>query len=205
MIKTENESIIGVGIDQGVANCGFSVVKLQEDDEVEVLVSGTIITKSDYPLPQRMLILFTEISKLVEEYQPDIIGCEKLFFNPHQKDGKTKGGRNKSASIVYTNIATGLLYLIAGQHNLPLKEFVPGTVKKFLTGNGRAEKEEVEEAVIEAVLNNKTEISSETLKTSHESDAIAIGITSVKYYRTHKEEVLSESKHKKPRKKKGVK
>jgi crossover junction endodeoxyribonuclease RuvC len=205
VIKTENKSIIGVGIDQGVANCGFSVVKLREDNELEVLVSGTIVTKSDYPLPQRMLILFNEISKLVEEYQSDIIGCEKLFFNPNQKDGKKKGGRNKSASIVYTNMATGLLYLIAGQKNVPLKEFVPGTVKKALTGNGRAEKEAVEEAVIEAVLNSKIEISSETLKTSHESDAIAIGITAVKHFKDHKEEVLSENKHKKPRKRKGVK
>lgn len=205
MIKTKNESIIGVGIDQGVANCGFSVVKLREDDQVEVLVSGTIITKSDYPLPQRMLILFNEINRLVQDYKADIIGCEKLFFNPNQKEGGKKGGRNKSASIVYTNMATGLLYVIAGQQKVPIKEFVPGTVKKALTGNGRAEKEEVEEAVIEIVLNSAEEISSETLKTSHESDAIAIGITAVKHFRENKEEILSESKHKKPRKKKGVK
>ena len=205
MIKKNDESIIGIGIDQGVANCGFSVVELHENDELDVLKSGTIITKSDYPLPQRMLLLYSSISQLVKEYKADIIGCEKLFFNPLQKSDTKKGGRNKSASIVYTNMATGLLYLIAGENEIPLKEFVPGTVKKALTGNGRASKESVEEAVIQAVLSSEREISTDTLKTSHESDGIAIGITSVKYYRDHKEEILKANKHKKPRKKKGVK
>lgn len=205
MIMPDDKSIIGIGIDQGVANCGYSVVKLREDDEVEVLCSGTIITSSDYPLPQRMLILYNEINQLVSEHKADIIGCEKLFFNPNQKSSTKKGGRNKSASIVYTNMATGLLSLIAGQHKLPLKEFVPGTVKKFLTGNGRAEKEAVEEAVLKAVFKNNGDTNAKTLKTTHESDAIAIGITAVKYFRDHKEEILTLFKHKKPRKKKGVK
>lgn len=204
-MKTENKSIIGIGIDQGIANCGYSVVKLREDDELEVLTSGTIVTKSTYPLSQRCLILFNEIKSLVEEYGAEIIGCEKLFFNPRQSD--KKGGRNKSASIVYTNMATGLLYLIAGQYQIPIKEFVPGTVKKALTGNGRAEKEEVEEAVIKAVVHTKeiTEPNLNPLKTSHESDAVAIGITTVKYFQNNKDEVLKEHKHKKPRIKKGVK
>jgi len=193
------ESIIGIGIDQGIANCGFSIVKLDSDEKIEVLHSGTFVTKSTYPLPQRILILKNSIQKLIEEFDPDIIGCEKLFFNPQQKSTK-KQGRNKSASMLYTNMATGVLFLLAGKYELPIKEFVPGTVKKALTGNGRSDKEKVEEAVMKIVSD-----SAFPLTTSHQSDSIAIGITVVKYFRANKEEIKKEHKHIKPRKKKGVK
>lgn len=183
MINAENPSIIGLGIDQGIANCGFSVVELFEDDTIDVLVSGTIETKSTMPLPKRMTVLYDKITALLEEYPVRIIGCEKLFFNPKQKaSGDGEGKRNKSASILYTNMATGLLCLIAGQKEIPLKELVPGTVKKYVSGNGRATKEELEEAVKRLTGNE------EGFKTNHESDSVGIGITAVKYYKNNQEE-----------------
>jgi crossover junction endodeoxyribonuclease RuvC len=195
VISDEKESIIGIGIDQGIANCGFSIVKLT-GEEVIVLKSGIIETNSKLTLPQRMTLIYSLLIDLVEVYQPEIIGCEKLFFNPRQKaspDGKK--GRNKSASIVLTNMATGVINLIAGKKQIVLQEFVPGTVKKYVAGNGRASKEEVIAAVNYLLRRDNVK--------EHEADATAIAITAVKFYRDTKG-VIPEKKKKK-RSKEGVK
>lgn len=176
MINLQNASIIGVGIDQGIANCGYSVVELKKTEEIEVLQFGTIETDAETPLPLRLMFLYEKILSLLEPYPVSIIGCEYLFFNSvYSSEQKRK--RNKSASILSTNMATGILYLIAGQKHILIRQFVPGTVKKYLAGHGKAKKEKVKQAVLDV-------IGKETyLKTSHEADAIAIGITAVKFYK----------------------
>lgn len=168
---------------------------MTSDGEISVLKSGTIETNSTLPLPRRMNLLYSLITNLVDTYHPVIIGCEKLFFNPMQrKSADGKKGRNKSAAIVYTNMATGLLCLIAGQNQIELQEFVPGTVKKYVAGSGKAQKEDVEEA-IRHLLKGDGKI------LSHETDAIAIAITAVRAYAAQLESPVVKPK----RKKKGVK
>lgn len=168
--------IIGIGIDQGIANCGFSAIRLNLDDHtLDLLEKGSIVTSSKKSLPERIFLLHDRLYKIIHKYEPSIIGCEKLFFNSKIKEGNRF--RNKSASIVYTNMATGILYLIAGQKKVPLHEFAPTTIKKYVTGNGKAEKDQVKKTILNMFKEPLT------IKNSHESDAIAIGITAVKFYK----------------------
>lgn len=194
MNKAE-ESIIGIGIDQGIANCGFSVVELTADDEPIVLKSGIIETPSSITLPERLTLLYSLLSELVTNYQPMIIGCERLFFNPPRRNaqGDGKKGRNKSASIITTNMATGIIHLIAGQKQVLLQDFVPGTVKKYVAGSGRANKEEVIAAVMHLL--GRADVK------EHEADATAIGITAVRHYRVTKGVAPLKKKKRKPTKK----
>jgi crossover junction endodeoxyribonuclease RuvC len=176
-VKRVNKSIIGVGIDQGIANCGFSVVELTPNDDIHVLTSGTIKTSSDEELSSRIQHIYHTINQLAKEYNTSILGCERLFYNSEEKSEENKKRRNKSASIVYTNMVTGILYLIAGENNMIIQEFVPGTVKKYVAGKGNASKEEVADNLQKILGIDKK------FKTNHEADAIAIGITAVKYYK----------------------
>lgn len=208
-------SVFAVGIDQGIANCGYAVIELTPNDEILVLKSGTIVTTSKQELSKRILIIHEMINQLCNEYNVNILGCEKLFFSPMQKSATNEKGRNKSASIVYTNMATGILYFIAGKNELHIKEFVPGTVKKYVAGHGRASKDDVKDAVNNIVKNLE-------IKTEHEADSIAIGITAVKFKKelmkqglereekpktkekpSKTKEVKAETKTKRTRKKKG--
>jgi crossover junction endodeoxyribonuclease RuvC len=195
VVTTANNSIIGIGVDQGIANCGYSVVELTEQNEIRILTSGTIKTSSKHELSKRITLIYKTVQALSNQYNVNILGCEKLFFSPNQKSTTNAKGRNKSASIVYTNMATGVLYLIAGENDLHLKEFVPGTVKKYVAGHGRASKEEVEEAVKNLVQNFEIVISSE-----HEADAIAIAITAVKFKKDLMEKGME--REEKPKRKK---
>lgn len=75
--------------------------------------------------------------------------------------------------MMKTNMASGILYLACQKHNIKMYEYSPLTVKKQLTGNGRATKEEVEEAT-------KKLTNCDSFKVDHESDATAIAITLIK-------------------------
>ena len=120
-----NNPIISIGIDQGIASCGYSVVKLTDDD-IEILVSGTIKTPSKDTFGKRLNSIYQKILSLATDYKANIIGCEKLFFNPQMKGTN----RNKSASMMHTNMATAVLHLISDDTKIPIVDFVPGTVKK---------------------------------------------------------------------------
>mgnify|MGYP003305731960 CR=1 FL=1 len=53
------------------------------------------------------------VKMLVDKYNPKIISCERLFYT-----APSKGQRKKSASIITTNMVTGLVVLTAGENNL---------------------------------------------------------------------------------------
>ena len=55
-----------------------------------------------------------------------------------------------------------------------MNDFPPTTIKKQLTGNGRADKEEIIKVVEDLMTKQGLKV-----KTNHESDAIAIGITTI--------------------------
>lgn len=159
------------GVDQGLASVGYGMIRTtygKDGVKREILSSGTIKTKSGYKKTERLLLIHEKLMEQIKEYKPDAMGCEKLFFNPPQK----KDNRNKSASIVITSQATGVVMLTSGMSGLPLYSFVPGTVKKQVATRGNASKEEVQEA-----LKTFCEQNDVVIKSEHEGDGIGIALT----------------------------
>lgn len=174
--------IIALGIDQGLANLGFGIIKLTVDEndvesDIKLIESGTYNTSSKNELQDRLLEIHNMINALNLKYNANVIGCEKLFFNPFQKQKGEKGGRNKSASIMITNMVSGIIFLVAGENKLFIKDFTPGTVKKYVAGSGRATKDDVIKAIDDFCIKQGVK-----LETDHEADAISIGITVARYY-----------------------
>ena len=154
-----------LGIDQGYANLGYCIM----DEDLQIIEKGSIKTSSKKSLQERLSIIYYKIENILKTY-PEIekAACELLFNNK-----KLTSGRNKSSSMMKTNMASGVLYLICQQHGITMYEYSPLTVKKQLTGNGRASKEEVE-------VKTKELTNCESFKSDHESDATAIAITLIK-------------------------
>lgn len=161
--------MILIGIDQGIANFGFAVLDIDEtsskidENSVKILGSGLIKTHSKDPLGRRLITIRTKMESLIKEYQPSMLGCEKLFYNA------PTGGRNKSLAMMHVNMATGMLHILSVENGMMIGEYPPTTVKKMITGNGRASKEEISQS-IEKYLTKQ-------VKSEHEVDAVAIGIT----------------------------
>lgn len=168
--------ILAFGIDQGLANLGYSIIEISYDenyDEIgtKTIEFGTKKTKSSVDKNKRLLELFDFIIKKTKEYNFNIISCEKLFFNT-----KMNNGRNKSASIMDTQMVSGLVCLSSGEANVKFKDFVPGTIKKFITGSGKAKKEDIKKALDDYCLSQEI-----NPKTEHEFDAIGIALTGGRY------------------------
>jgi crossover junction endodeoxyribonuclease RuvC len=132
---TSSLARIVVGIDPGTAITGYGVVGETVEGEFQLLACGVFRTGADRPMPQRLLELFRDIQALLEEFQPDQIAIEKLFF-----------GRNVSTAITVGQ-ARGVILLAAAQHNLPVTEYTPAEVKQAITGYGNAEKRQIQEMV----------------------------------------------------------
>ena len=171
MRESEKYDVLSLGIDQGIANIGYAVTGLKNGKE-DVLLSGTFRTTTKHEFPQRLEMIYEFINTLIGKYHVNVIGMEKLFFNPVQS-----GGRNKSASIMKTNMVTGLIFLLASQHQKCIFDYTPGTVKKYVAGHGHASKELVLENV--NVLASRSGI---LVRTDHEADAIGISLTALKQY-----------------------
>jgi crossover junction endodeoxyribonuclease RuvC len=75
------------------------------------------------------------ILKLIADYKPDILAVEKTFF-----------ANNRNAAIL--NVFADEIKAIGRRKGLEVFAFAPSTVKKFITGNGRASKLEVAKVVI---------------------------------------------------------
>jgi crossover junction endodeoxyribonuclease RuvC len=151
-----------LGIDQGLASLGYCIL---EGDEV--ITYGCITTTNKKNLQQRFYDIEQKLSKLIEEYSPDVICCEKLFYT-----SPGAGNRNKSASIMNTNMITGVIMYLAGKYNLDIDMFVPSQVKKTICDNGKATKEEVISKI-----NELYTIESTKSKREHICDAISIALT----------------------------
>ena len=165
---------IVLGIDQGLASCGYGILQFERQGYTlkfdKVLKYGVIKTKSDREMGDRLEYLKISIEGLIEKYNPSLISCERLFVSSPQE--KATGRRNKSASIVTTNMATAIIYLISSEKNIKLLDFVPSSIKKEITGSGRATKEEMMKAVPKLM-----NLEDNVIKIEHQADALAIGYT----------------------------
>lgn len=151
-----------LGIDQGIAHLGYSIV-----EDGELITYGCIVTTSKKNIQTRFFDIEQKLSEIIKTYNPEVICCEKLFYTAQKK-----GKRNKSASIVYTNMVTGVIITLAGKFNLLFEMFVPGQVKKSICDNGKATKDEVISKIKELY-----EIESPKANKEHICDSISIALT----------------------------
>ncbi|MCX7829953.1 MAG: crossover junction endodeoxyribonuclease RuvC, partial [Acidobacteria bacterium] len=120
---------------------------------------GTIKLRSDTSLAERIGKVFNNLNLIWQKFKPDIIGIEDIFVSKNAKSA-LKLGQIRGAAISSAHL-----------NNIQVMEFAPTLIKSCLTGNGRAEKEQVAFMVCTILgLPSKP-------KSLDESDALAIAIT----------------------------
>ena len=81
-----------LGIDPGLSRCGYGLVGRGETDSaLRARAAGVIETDPAAPLPQRLLILHTELRALVAEFEPDVVAVERVFFQVNVKTAMSVG------------------------------------------------------------------------------------------------------------------
>lgn len=122
-----------IGIDPGYAIIGFGVLEYRGGIDFAVVGFGAITTPAGLPFTDRLKMIYDDMSQLLDEYKPDQMGIEKLFFNTNEK------------TAIAVAQARGVTLLPAIQRGIKICEYTPLQVKMSITGYGRAEKKQVQE------------------------------------------------------------
>lgn len=134
--------MIILGIDPGTATTGYGIIKIPDDIlgrefeyGIELISYGNIHTPKDRLMQDRLHMIHSELSKIIEQYKPDQIVSEMLFF----------GANTRTAIMV--GQARGVIMLAAAQHRIPIQDYTGLQVKLMIAGSGRADKEQVHDGV----------------------------------------------------------
>ncbi|CAJ37675.1 crossover junction endodeoxyribonuclease RuvC [Methanocella arvoryzae] len=146
-----------LGIDPGFALVGFGIVEAGKNG-LKAGKYGHISTESGLPVPDRLKILYDDMSTVIAEYKPDVVAVEELFFN-----------KNVKTAIVASH-ARGVLVLAAVNAGLEVAEYTPLQVKQAVVGYGRATKQQVQ-LMVTRLLALK-----EVPKPDDTADALAVAI-----------------------------
>ena len=150
-----------LGIDPGLRIAGYGCVEFTTNSsDIKLIEAGAIRMNSKRSISFRLTQLYDDISELISELSPDKFAVETIFTHSRQVATATIMGH-----------ARGVILLAGKQALLPLIELTPAEIKKSISGNGRASKEQVQLAVT-TVLGLK-----EPPSPSDVSDALAIAIT----------------------------
>lgn len=123
-----------LGIDPGYAILGYGVLQYDRGN-FTVLDYGVIETKADRTFPERLEILHRGVKLLIDRYKPDHIAFEELFFYHNAK------------TVIPVAAGRGVALLAAQQAGLPLYEYTPMQIKLSVTGDGHADKHQVQTMV----------------------------------------------------------
>ena len=123
-----------IGIDPGYGRVGWGVVE-GERHELASRSWGCIETAKEDPIPARILEVWRELNRLLDEWSPDGMAIETLYFS-----------KNVTTAMQVAEVR-GVIRLAAAERDLPVAEYTPNQIKQAVTGSGRAEKRQVQEMV----------------------------------------------------------
>jgi crossover junction endodeoxyribonuclease RuvC len=120
-----------LGIDPGLTRCGWGVVDGRPGARPTAVGVGVIRTMAELDLELRLLELHTAVTALLREHRPDVVAIERVFT------------QNNKGTATGTAQAAGVAALAAAQADRAVAWHTPSEVKAAISGNGRADKEQV--------------------------------------------------------------
>ncbi len=126
-----------LGIDPWIRKLWYALINhdLTVVDAGVVLQHSKAPTRLDYFTKMREIQLY--FSQMMTDHHVDAIGMEKLYFT---------SANQANAEFVYG--VRALIWLLALERWIPVYERTPNEIKKFITGNGAAGKELVQQFVM---------------------------------------------------------
>lgn len=123
-----------LGIDPGSRITGYGVIQ-HVQGKFHYLGSGCIRTSGD-SLPERLKQIHAGVSEIIIQFQPDKFAIEDVFM-----------GKN-AASALKLGQARGAAIVAAVSNDLEVGEYTARQIKQAVVGNGGADKEQVQQMVV---------------------------------------------------------
>jgi crossover junction endodeoxyribonuclease RuvC len=115
-----------LGVDPGLTRCGYGLL-----DSDKATDFGLIQTASTEDPATRVGTIATQLEALLDRHKPQLIALERVFAQANLR------------SVMGVAQISGALMAAAHKRDIPVEFFTPSEVKAAVTGNGRANKEQV--------------------------------------------------------------
>jgi len=146
-----------MGIDPGLANTGFGVLRVS-GSRMTAIDGGTIETGSEVADEHRLRTIHDSLVELIGWHEPESVALESLYF-----------GRNVRSALAVGQ-ARGVIMLAAAAKELRCFDYTPQAVKLAVCGSGAAAKDQVKH-MVGVLLKLPAEPPSD-----HAADALAVAI-----------------------------
>ena len=124
-----------LGVDPGTAVTGWGVIERRGGAFV-CIGHGTVTTRPGMTLAAKLARIYRALTDRCAECTPDVVALEKSFV-----------GRNVQSAFRLGEVR-GVTMLVAATAGLAVAEYAPADIKLAVTGSGRAEKTQVERAIV---------------------------------------------------------
>ena len=157
-IRMEGFPLKILGVDPGLNITGYSVLEVT-DGSLQVCEAGIVKSRSRGNLADRVHSIHEGITSVIDSFAPAAVALEELFS--HYKRPRTS---------ILMGHARGVICLAAAQAGLEVHSYSATQVKRILTGNGRAPKNQMQLAIMR-------ELNLETVpEPADVADALAIAL-----------------------------
>ncbi len=122
-----------LGVDPGLATVGLGYVDCTSTHDIRAGEWLTIETPAGMPFAERLAEIEHDLSEYIAQIKPDLAVVEKLFFATNQKT---------ALDVAH---ARGVILLTLQKAGLTVMEPTPLQLKSALTGDGGADKRQVQD------------------------------------------------------------
>lgn len=143
-----------LGIDPGLQRTGWGIIESNGNRLIHI-AHGVITSKATQSLAERLTSLHRGLDQIVQDHKPDSAAVEETFMN------------NNARSALALGQARGIALVVPALHGLPVAEYAANVIKKNVTGQGHADKNQIS-AMIKILLNVSV--------TADAADALAVAI-----------------------------
>ena len=124
-----------LGIDPGLQVCGYACIEMLSDGE-NLLEAGVVRTVRGEALEEKLNRIAEDIATLLGRFEPDIVAVEQLYS--HYAHPRT---------AILMGHARGVILQKCAEAGIAIESFAATKIKKSLTGNGRASKEQMQRTI----------------------------------------------------------
>ena len=124
-----------LGIDPGLQVCGYACLEVAGDEE-KLTEAGVFQTANNSAIEVRLNRIAEDAESLLKKFRPDIVAVEELYS--HYAHPKT---------AILMGHARGVILQKCAEAAIEVRSFSATRIKKSVTGNGRASKEQLQRTI----------------------------------------------------------
>ncbi len=124
-----------LGIDPGLQVCGYACLEMDADNE-KLIEAGVIRIDKQQAIEIKLNKIAEDTRTLLENFKPDVVAVEELYS--HYAHPKT---------AILMGHARGVILQRCAQSSIEVRSFSATRIKKSITGNGRASKEQIQRTI----------------------------------------------------------